>query len=295
MKKHIFITIVLFSLTMLSVAQKYFGIYQYNKNPRYILTTFVDSIGFWKLPYTEDLIFYWNDKGNVNKYFILNVDSIKITNNISPLKPVLLCPDSNHPHMIDLGLPSGTLWSCCNVDASNPEDYGGYYAWGETHTKSCYTLDNYAYDIDRYNHYGIAGRSWFIKGSMYDAATANWGSPWHMPQARHFFELGEYCTSVWTTRNGVKGVKFTSGNGGSIFLPAAGLSYEERDRGYYWTSELALPSPSESPKDNEYAVFYELDEGSYATGGHGVWRYQGLSVRPVVDVSIWKYLTNYSQ
>ena len=37
------------------------------------------------------------------------------------------CPDSNHPHMIDLGLPSGTKWACCNVGASSPEDYGGYY------------------------------------------------------------------------------------------------------------------------------------------------------------------------
>ena len=33
--------------------------------------------------------------------------------------------------MIDLGLPSGTKWACCNVGASKPEDYGGYYKWGE--------------------------------------------------------------------------------------------------------------------------------------------------------------------
>ena len=41
-----------------------------------------------------------------------------------------LCPNHNHPHMIDLGLPSGTKWACCNVGAKSPEDYGGYYAWG---------------------------------------------------------------------------------------------------------------------------------------------------------------------
>lgn len=41
------------------------------------------------------------------------------------------CPDENHPHMIDLGLPSGTKWACCNVGASKPEDYGGYYKWGQ--------------------------------------------------------------------------------------------------------------------------------------------------------------------
>ena len=48
------------------------------------------------------------------------------------------CPDNNHPHMIDLGLPSGTKWACCNVGASAPEDYGNYYAWGETQPKSVY-------------------------------------------------------------------------------------------------------------------------------------------------------------
>ena len=41
------------------------------------------------------------------------------------------CPDSNHPHWIDLGLPSGTLWRCCNEGASTPEDYGGYYTYGQ--------------------------------------------------------------------------------------------------------------------------------------------------------------------
>lgn len=45
---------------------------------------------------------------------------------------LLTCPDNNHPHAIDLGLPSGTKWCCCNVGASTPEGYGGYYAWGET-------------------------------------------------------------------------------------------------------------------------------------------------------------------
>lgn len=42
-----------------------------------------------------------------------------------------ICPDDHHPHMIDLGLPSGTKWACCNAGASKPEDYGGYYEWGQ--------------------------------------------------------------------------------------------------------------------------------------------------------------------
>ena len=51
---------------------------------------------------------------------------------------VLTCPDDNHPHDIDLGLPSGTMWACCNVGAQKPYERGGYYAWGETEEKDSY-------------------------------------------------------------------------------------------------------------------------------------------------------------
>lgn len=50
----------------------------------------------------------------------------------------LSCPDSNHPHWIDLGLPSGTLWRCCNEGASTPEAYGGYYEFGQVASAPSY-------------------------------------------------------------------------------------------------------------------------------------------------------------
>ena len=53
-----------------------------------------------------------------------------------PLSASAQCPDNHHPHMIDLGLPSGTKWSCCNMGADTPEAYGGYFSWGETKTKT---------------------------------------------------------------------------------------------------------------------------------------------------------------
>lgn len=56
---------------------------------------------------------------------ILLVDEIL---NGAGSKSYLTCPDNHHPHLIDLGLPSGTKWACCNVGATAPEDYGGYYA-----------------------------------------------------------------------------------------------------------------------------------------------------------------------
>lgn len=85
------------------------------------------------------------------------------------------CPDDNHPHMIDLGLPSGTKWACCNVGATKPEEYGGYYTWGETEEKSVYDWSTCKYWTDS-NGDGYADDYEFtnlgsdIAGTGYDVA-----------------------------------------------------------------------------------------------------------------------------
>ena len=138
-------------------------------------------------------------------------------------KNYLSCPDNNHPHMIDLGLPSGTKWACCNVGANKPEDYGGYYAWGETETKSTYipkTCIHYDGTKETYRNLGSD-----IAGTQYDVAHVKWGGSWVMPSKEQMKELLENCTYKWTINNGVKGGIFTGKNGCSIFLPATG---------YYW-------------------------------------------------------------
>ena len=76
--------------------------------------------------------------------------------------PHLSCPDDNHPHMIDLGLPSGTKWACCNVGASAPEEYGGYY-WSsslDSYGEYCayYLIFNLSY-WDWGNYYRDYGKS----------------------------------------------------------------------------------------------------------------------------------------
>lgn len=81
--------------------------------------------------------------GEVIKYNSSEVDFIDFAESSEPAEPdapvaYTSCPDSHHPHLIDLGLPSGTKWACCNVGAQKPEDYGGYYAWGETAEKNSY-------------------------------------------------------------------------------------------------------------------------------------------------------------
>lgn len=191
------------------------------------------------------------------------------------------CPDSNHPHMIDLGLPSGTKWACCNVGASAPEQYGNYYAWGETSPKSVYNWDTYQYGYynydGNYSHLVYIGSA--IAGTRYDAATANWGAPWRMPSLTQIEELLNKCSSTRSTQNGVKGRKFVGPNGGTIFLPAAGyrwgsdLSYAG-SRGYYWSSSLyeGLPGIAFAC----YLYFY-----SYSADWNNDGRSCGRSVRPV--------------
>ena len=149
------------------------------------------------------------------------------------------CPDDNHPHAIDLGLPSGTKWACCNVGASKPEDYGGYFAWGETVEKDYYDWNTYLYGRDDLDIDDI-GKD--IAGTQYDAATANWGNPWVMPNDEQLLELFNNLDFGWITENGVIGCRITGTNGASIFLPAAGYHEDNLkaagEYGCFWSSTL---------------------------------------------------------
>lgn len=179
-----------------------------------------------------------------------------------------LCPDENHPHWIDLGI--GTLWSCCNVGASSPKDFGDYFAWGETQTKDEYSKETYLYEnVD-------IGSD--IAGTQYDAATVNWGAPWQMPTKAQFEKLIDSCSSVWTIHNGVEGRMITGPNGGKIFLPAAGRidqAYNSRigRNGYY---------PSSNPLvDNPYDV-WGLKFSDFSIYCDDLGRPDGYPIRPVL-------------
>lgn len=186
------------------------------------------------------------------------------------------CPDGNHPHAIDLGLPSGTKWCCCNVGASIPEGYGGYYAWGETSEKSVYSWDTYAfYDNANYKCINIGSD---ISGTQYDVAHVRMGAPWRMPTVEQQQELLKYCTWVWTQQNGVNGMLVTGPSGGQVFLPAAGGRwdgdlYNAGSYGYYWSSSLY-------PDGDYYAYTLYFTSGGWYWSYYGS-RYGGLSVRPV--------------
>ena len=169
---------------------------------------------------------------------------------------------------VDLGL--SVKWATCNVGANKPEEYGNYYAWGETRTKSSYDVDNcetWEEDIGD------------IGGTSRDVAHVKWGSSWRMPTLKEFQELIDNCDWEWTTLDGVSGYRVTGKNGNSIFLPAAGwrdgtsLKYAG-EFGNFWSS---------TPRGGgtQYAYDLYFDSGDHDWG----WDYRnnGLSVRPVSE------------
>ncbi|MBQ6204853.1 MAG: hypothetical protein IJK46_12255, partial [Prevotella sp.] len=133
--------------------------------------------------------------------------------------------------IVDLGLPSGTRWANMNVGASSPEEYGDYYAWGETATKNDYSETTYQFSPTNLN----IGENYNIMGTELDAAHVNMGNAWQMPSRVQIEELRDYCTWTWTSVNNVSGFRVTGPNKNSIFLPASGLmigtnrSYDSTD------------------------------------------------------------------
>lgn len=205
-------------------------------------------------------------------------------------------PDPGNHAWVDLGLPSGTLWATCNIGAKNPQDYGDYFAWGETEGyksgKRSFLWSTYKYcegsdhTMIKYCTQSSFGYNGFTDNLTEllpedDAATANWGNAWQMPSLAQYVELinSSYTTTVWTTVSGIKGRKITSkSNGNSIFLPATGYRggtslYEVGIVGSYWSRTLAEITPNGARSLN-----FESD--IITTGGHD-YRFDALGVRPV--------------
>lgn len=192
------------------------------------------------------------------------------------------CAEPEEGEYVDLGLPSGILWATRNVGANSPEEYGDYFAWGETEPKDVYGWSNYKWGngknnaLTKYNtdsSYGTVDNKTVLEADD-DAATANWGGNWRMPTEAERYELETHCTWEWTTHNGVNCYKGISNNNGkSIFLPAAGSFgsglHNVGTYCSYWTSSLNTDSP---------VLAYRNAQGSVS---QSTARYYGFSVRPV--------------
>lgn len=211
-------------------------------------------------------------------------------------------PYNGHEY-VDLGLPSGLKWATCNVGASKPEDYGDYFAWGETEpyyteghsqddlcsnwktNKTGYNWASYKWcngSYDTQTKYCTRSSDGTVDNKTVldpedDAAHVNWGGDWRMPTREEQDELRNNCTWTWGSQNGVNGYTIVGPNGNSLFLPAAGYRDSRYLRsvgsyGDYWSSSLFSYY-------SNYACCLDFYSGSVSASGY--YRCYGLTVRPV--------------
>ena len=225
--------------------------------------------------------YVYKTDGSSVQFTIADVDSISFT---APATGT-----ENGHEWVDLGL--SVKWATCNVGATKPEEYGSYYAWGETETKTNYNWSTYkwcsgsAETQTKYctdSSYGTVDNKTTLELED-DAARANWGGAWRMPTDDEWTELLENCTRTWTSDyngTGVAGRIVTSNiNGNSIFLPAAGCRsgddlYYAGSYGDYRSSSLYTDNPNDAGSvvfHSDYVDMYDCD------------RYYGHSVRPVCE------------
>ena len=196
----------------------------------------------------------------------------------------------NGHEYVDLGL--SVMWSTTNVGAELSEDYGDYYAWGETQVKQSYSWTNYKYRISgndfdnvklsKYNEEGADVQ--MILESSDDVANKKWGAKWRIPTSDEIYELMENCSWKIMTQNGVRGYLVTSKIAGftdrTIFLPFAGNKLkrvaEDGEAGYYWSSS------SYEAKTGQY-----LNINAEHNYSDGMDAFPGFTVRPVFTSKTW--------
>lgn len=211
---------------------------------------------------------------------------------------------NNGREFVDLGLPSGTFWSTCNVGADKPSDFGLYFQWGDVQG---YTQDQIGYGKKKFGSdwsdykwlrndaftnyrrtfvkYRNSGIVLDILNLEDDAANVNMGGSWHIPTSSQIQELIDNTTSDWIKMDNVNGRLFSSKkNGKSIFIPAAGYAWngsvhDSRSVGGIWSSML-----SAYDVDSGQSLYF----GSSGIGLGNYCRYYGRSVRGVLDKSALK-------
>ncbi len=197
--------------------------------------------------------------------------------------------ESAHPY-VDMGL--SVKWAVYNVGATQIEEYGDYFAWGEIEGKKKYSWSTYKYG-EAYNQLTKYTGTWssYAKDNQYDnlttleliddAAHVNWGGRWRLPTPAEMNELMTNCHSRESTVNGIKGLIFKANNGNVLFFPYAGIYEEEKQfpvdvgtTGYFWTNSCSSYS-------NE-ASLYKIPYISYPDETD-LERCLGLSIRAVCE------------
>lgn len=193
-----------------------------------------------------------------------------------------LTGSTNGHDWVDLGLPSGFKWATKNVGATNPQENGDFFSWGEIEPKIIYADTNcitYPKDFSAM----LRERMVDADGNLtkeYDAASVNWGDEWRMPTDEEYKELVENCKWEFIEQNGVNGFLATGPNGQSIFIIAAGYRlggppYQVGEFGFgdYWSATAV--------KDlNRVSCCFGYSPKSYGRRCYA--RYRGRTIRPVI-------------
>lgn len=201
-----------------------------------------------------------------------------------------LVGDRFYNGLIDLGL--SVKWATCNLGATKPVEYGGYYQWAGTEDVSDISINldwsNCPYHTESgywFKYTGYSGGKTVLELED-DVANVTLGGAWRTPTDAEWTELGNNCTWTWTTLDGVNGYKVTSRKSGYtdkwIFLPAAGYRWETNlggvgDFGHYWSSSLYMDNPGSA---------CGLDYDSYKVHTRYYERYFGRSIRPVSNDAV---------
>jgi len=215
---------------------------------------------------------------------------------------------------IDLGL--SVKWSNANLGAQAPTDHGHYYAWGEKERKNIYDWMTYkwchggvapqrALKLIKYNTRNFNRISGVISyvdnrdvlmpsddvANIMLGGSYRLGVDWCIPTAEQWKELIDRCSWEWVSLNGFYGYNVISrSNGNCIFIPAAGLITgmapftEHNEGGRYFTSSLY-------PDDPLCAYCVSFDNRGVQL--NPIYRYFGLSIRPVLDPSFVKRFDDY--
>ena len=207
------------------------------------------------------------------------------------------------PVAVNMGL--SVKWASFNLGATKPEDYGDYYAWGETVPKSLYTWENYKFtesgntwDNVTFNKYNVQSSLGAVDNKTIldledDAASANWKGEWRMPTYDEWNELRYNSSWEWVidyNGTGVSGYLVTSNitnyTNRFIFLPAAGLrdDYDLRGDGdsvLYWSSSLWTEYSTAAWGGS--LVFVSIQGFDLLGENFSSDRYLGFPIRPVSE------------
>lgn len=210
------------------------------------------------------------------------------------------CIIENHEY-VDLGL--SVYWAICNIGSNRPEELGGYFAWGETYTKSCYNRMTYKFSggkngiLDSLNDYtkylGNENKQDSKDDKLEecdDVAHVLWGGNWRMPTKDEIKELIDSCEWQFCEINQTKGCwAISKVNGNKIFFPLAGYVCDNEvtdvgASGKYWASELRSDMCFEA-----YQIYISFSDEWAEMNGNKTsiflsddgMRENGRSVRPV--------------